>query len=342
MEQSPDKMRILALIAKRLLWFIPTAAGLIAVVFFISRVIPADPAAKLAGETASREAIEALRKKLGLDRPLLVQLADYYQQLAKGDLGVSLYTTRPVSEDLLARLPATIELTLAAMLIAVLLGIPLGVISAVRRNSLVDHGLRIVTVAGLAMASFWLALILQLVFAMDLGWLPLQGRITGFPPTPITGFMTIDALVTGNLSGLRSALAHLALPAITLAVPALATVVRFTRAGVLDTLGKPFVDYQRAIGIPRSLIVWKYVLRNALTSTVTQIGLLFGVLLAGAVVIETVFQWPGIGTYAYDAILQSDYAGVMGFTVYGGAIFMLANLVVDVVHGIIDPRGGRA
>jgi peptide/nickel transport system permease protein len=335
-------MRILALIANRLLWFVPTAAGLIAVVFFVSRVIPSDPVALLAGETASREAIEALRTKLGLDRPLLVQLFDYYVQLLKGDLGTSLFTTRPVSADLAARLPATIELTLAAMLIAIVVGIPLGVISAARRNSLLDHGLRFVSVAGLAVASFWLALILQLVFAMDLGWLPLQGRIKGFPPPAVTGFMTIDAILAGRWDRLESALRHLTLPAITLAVPALATVVRFTRAGVLDTLGKPFVDYQHAIGIPRTLIVWKYVLRNALTSTITQIGLLFGVLLAGAVVIETVFQWPGIGTYAFEAILQSDYAAVMGFTVYAGGIFMLANLLVDITHGLIDPRGGRS
>jgi peptide/nickel transport system permease protein len=334
-------MRILALIAKRLVWFVPTAAGLIAVVFFISRVIPSDPVALLAGETASREAIEALRIKLGLDRPLLVQLLDYYRQLLRGDLGTSLFTTRPVSEDLLARLPATIELTLAAMLIAVVIGIPLGVISATSRNSPLDHGLRILTVGGLAIASFWLALVLQLTFAMKLGLLPLQGRITGFPPPAATGFMTIDALLAGRWDRLASALAHLTLPAVTLAVPALATVVRFTRAGVLDTLGKPFVTYQDAIGIPRALIVWKYVLRNALTSTVTQIGLLFGILLAGAVVIETVFQWPGIGTYAFESILQSDYAGVMGFTVYAGGIFMLANLLVDIAHGIIDPRGGR-
>jgi peptide/nickel transport system permease protein len=335
-------MRILALMAKRLLWFVPTAAGLIAVVFFISRVIPADPAALLAGETASREAIDALRTRLGLDRPLLVQLGDYYAQLLRGDLGTSLFTTRPVASDLLARLPATIELTLAAMLIAVLLGIPLGVISATHRNSLLDHGLRIVTVAGLAMASFWLALILQLVLAMDLGWLPLQGRISGFPPRPITGFMTVDALASGRMDQFASALRHLALPAVTLAVPALATVVRFTRAGVLDTLGKPYVDYQQAMGIPRALIVWRYVLRNALTSTITQIGLLFGILLAGAVVIETVFQWPGIGTYAFEAILQSDYAAVMGFTVYAGGIFMVANLLVDISHALIDPRGGRS
>ncbi len=334
-------MRIIFLIGKRLAWFVPTAAGLIAIVFFISRIIPSDPVALLAGDTATKAQVEALRIKLGLDRPLIIQLLDYYRNLLQGDLGTSLFTTRPVADDLFARLPATFELTLAAMLIAVLIGIPLGVVSALRRNTALDHALRIVTVAGLAMASFWLALILQLVFAMDLGWLPLQGRITGFPPKPITGFMVIDAALAGRPDRLVNVLAHLCLPAFTLAIPALATVVRFTRAGVLDTLQKPFVTYQSAIGIPRSVVIWKYVLRNALTSTITQVGLLFGILLAGAVVIETVFQWPGIGAYAFEAILQSDYAGVMGFTVYAGGVFMLVNLLVDIVHELIDPRGAR-
>jgi peptide/nickel transport system permease protein len=327
-------MRILALILQRIAWLVPTLAGLVAVVFFISRVIPADPVSKLAGETASRAQIELLRQKLGLDRPLLVQLADYYRQLLSGDLGTSLFTTRPVWDDLYARLPATIELTIVAMIIAVVIGIPLGVVSALYRNTIIDHLLRVITVAGLAVASFWLALVLQLYFAMDLGWLPLQARITGF--------YIVDTLMEGNFTRFRNVVAHLTLPAFTLAFPALATVVRFTRAGVLETLQKNFVVYQRAMGIPSGLIVWKYVLRNSLISTVTQIGLLFGILLAGAVVIETVFQWPGIGAYAFEAILQSDYAAVMGFTVYAGAVFGIVNLVVDIGHAILDPRGAGA
>jgi len=331
-------MRILALVLKRLAWLAPTLAGLVAIVFFISRVIPADPVALVAGETASRAQIELLRQKLGLDQPLLVQLAQYYKQLLSGDLGTSLFTTRPVWEDLSARLPATIELTVAAMLVSVVLGIPLGVIAALHRNSFIDHLLRIVTVAGLAVASFWLALLLQLLFAMDLRWLPLQARITSFPPPSITGFYVIDALIEGNFTRLGNVLAHLTLPALTLAFPALATVVRFTRAGVLETLQRSFVTYQRAMGIPGGLIVWKYVLRNSLVSTVTQIGLLFGILLAGAVVIETVFQWPGIGAYAFEAILQSDYPGVMGFTLYAGFVFGIVNLAVDVSHAVLDPR----
>jgi len=335
-------MRILALVLKRLAWLAPTLAGLVAIVFFISRVIPADPVALVAGETASRAQIELLRQKLGLDQPLLVQLAQYYKQLLSGDLGTSLFTTRPVWEDLSARLPATIELTVAAMLVSVAFGIPLGVISALYRNRFIDHLLRLVTVAGLAVASFWLALMLQILFSMDLRWLPLQARITGFPPPAITGFYVIDALIEGNFTRLGNVLAHLTLPALTLAFPALATVVRFTRAGVLETLQRSFVTYQRAMGIPAGLIVWKYVLRNSLVSTVTQIGLLFGILLAGAVVIETVFQWPGIGSYAFEAILQSDYPGVMGFTLYAGFVFGVVNLIVDVSHAVLDPRESAA
>jgi ABC-type dipeptide/oligopeptide/nickel transport system permease component len=335
-------MRIVALVLKRLAWLAPTLAGLVAIVFFISRVIPADPVALVAGETASRAQIELLRQKLGLDQPLIVQLAQYYKQLLSGDLGTSLFTTRPVWEDLSARLPATIELTVAAMLVSIVLGIPLGVVAALNRNNFIDHLLRVVTVAGLAVASFWLALLLQLLFAMDLRWLPLQARITGFPPPAITGFYVVDALIEGNFTRLGNVLAHLTLPALTLAFPALATVVRFTRAGVLETLQRSYVTYQRAMGIPTGLIVWKYVLRNSLVSTVTQIGLLFGILLAGAVVIETVFQWPGIGAYAFEAILQSDYPGVMGFTVYAGFVFGVVNLIVDVSHAVLDPREAAA
>jgi ABC-type dipeptide/oligopeptide/nickel transport system permease component len=335
-------VRILALVLKRLAWLAPTLAGLVAIVFFISRVIPADPVALVAGETASRAQIELLRQKLGLDQPLLVQLAQYYKQLLSGDLGASLFTTRPVWEDLSARLPATIELTVAAMLLSVVLGIPLGVISALHRNRFIDHLLRVVTVAGLAVASFWLALMLQILFSMDLRWLPLQARITGFPPPAITGFYVVDALIEGNFARLGNVLAHLTLPALTLAFPALATVVRFTRAGVLETLQRSFVTYQRAMGIPAGLIVWKYVLRNSLVSTVTQVGLLFGILLAGAVVIETVFQWPGIGSYAFEAILHSDYPGVMGFTLYAGFVFGVVNLIVDVSHAVLDPREAAA
>jgi peptide/nickel transport system permease protein len=331
-------MRLLALLLHRLAWFVPTLLGLLAVTFVISRVIPADPVALVAGETATPAQVDALRKQLGYDRALPVQFVAYVGQLVRGDLGRSLYTTRPIVDDLAARLPATIELTLVAMIASVALGIPLGVCSALWRNSLLDHGLRVITVSGLAIASFWLGIMVQLLFAMRLGWLPLNGRLTGFPPRGITGLLLVDSVLTWDWPAFGGALAHLALPAATLAFPALATLVRFTRAGVLDVMQSNFVLYERAMGLPRPVIVWKYILRNALTSTVTQMGLLFGILLAGAVVTEAVFDWPGIGTYAVNAIIRSDYNAIMGFTVWAGTIFILVNLLVDVAHTLIDPR----
>src|SRR5215510_1341949 len=299
-------MRLLALILSRIAWFVPTLGGLLALTFVVSRVIPADPVALIAGETATPAQVAALRHQLGFDRPLPLQFVGYIGRLLRGDLGTSLYTTRPIADDLASRLPATIELTLVAMAVSVVVGIPLGVVSALKRNSVLDHALRVVTVSGLAIASFWLGIMLQLLFAMRLGWTPLNGRLQGFPPQSITGFYLVDTAVTGDWPTFGRALLHLALPAATLAFPALATLVRFTRAGVLDVMQSNFVLYERAMGLPRPLIVWKYILRSALTSTVTQIGLLFGILLAGAVVTEAVFDWPGIGTYAVNSIVRSD------------------------------------
>lgn len=319
----------------------PTIAGLIAIVFFISRIIPADPVALVAGETASAAQKAEVARQYGFDKPLPVQLGNYYLQLLRGDLGRSLFTTRPVAEDLFARLPATIELTVVAMIVAIVAGIPLGVAAALARNSAFDHAVRIVTVSGLAIASFWLGMMLQWLFAMKLGWTPLRGRLEGFPPSGVTGLLLLDSLLAGNLATFGRALAHLILPTVTLAFPALATVVRFTRAGVLEAMQSPAVAYQRSMGMPESVIVWKYILRSALTSTVTQIGLLFGILLAGAIVIETVFDWPGIGNYAFNAIVQSDYNAVMGFAVYAGVVFIVVNLLVDLLHALIDPREAR-
>ena len=331
-------MRLLALALHRLVWFAPTLLGLLVVTFVISRVVPADPVALVAGETATPAQVDALRRELGFDRPLAVQFGDYIGRLARGDMGTSLFTRRPILEDLLHRLPATIELTLVAMIVSIVVGIPLGVLSALWRNSLLDHALRVVTVSGLAIASFWLGIMLQLQFAMRLGWAPLNGRLQGFPPEAVTGFYLLDAALARDGATLVAALRHLALPAATLAFPALATLVRFTRAGVLDVMQSNFVLYERAMGLPWPLIVWKYMLRSALTSTVTQIGLLFGILLAGAVVTEAVFDWPGIGTYAVNSIVRSDYNAVMGFTVWAGAIFIVVNLLVDIAHTLVDPR----
>ncbi len=334
-------MRTLALIVNRLLWLVPTLVGLLAIVFFISHVIPADPAAFLAGENASPETVAAVRAKLGLDQPVYVQFGRYIVSVLQGEMGQSIYTGRPIADDLASRLPATMELAIAAVLVASVIGVPLGVVSALYRNSWLDHVLRVVTIAGLAMASFWVAIILQLTFSMRLGVTPLTGRVEGWGPEPITGFYIIDALLMQDSEILIDALHHMMLPVATLALPAAATIVRFTRAGVLNALSSNYVLYETAMGYPRRLVIWKYVLRNALIGTVTQIGLIFGILLAGAVVVEAVFDWPGLGLFAVNSILSSDYNAVMGFTLVAGTMFIVVNLVVDILQGMIDPRESR-
>src|SRR5919201_1358733 len=212
-------MRLVALLVRRLAWFIPTLLGLLAVTFVISHVIPADPVALIAGETATPAQVAALRKQLGYDRPLAVQFADYVGRLVRGERGTSLYTTRAIADDLAQRLPATIELTLVAMVVSVVIGIPLGVVSALWRNSILDHAVRVVTVSGLAIASFWLGIMLQLFFAMRLGWAPLNGRMQGFPPRGITGLFLVDSVLTWDWPAFAAALRYLALPPLTLAFP---------------------------------------------------------------------------------------------------------------------------
>lgn len=332
-------MRRLELTLRRLIWFVPTLLGLVMIVFAISHVVPTDPARILAGENATEAQVAALRTQLGFDQPLPVQFLRYVGDVLRGEMGKSLYSQRPIAEDLRARLPATLELTIVAVVLASLVGIPLGVISALRRNSWLDQVLRLGTIAGLAVASFWLAMELQFLFAMKLNLAPLNGRIDGFGPDKITGLLIFDSLITGDWESLGGALHHIMLPAVTLALPAAATILRFTRAGVLEVVNSNFVLYERAMGLPRRLIVWKYILRNALISTVTQIGLIFGVLLSGAVVVEAVFDWPGLGTYAVNSILQSDQKAIMGFTLLVGAMFVTINLIVDLLHSVIDPRG---
>ena len=326
------------MVARRILWMPPTLLGVVLIVFLVSHVVPSDPARVMAGENATPDQVAALRHQYGLDLPLPWQFARYVGDVATGNMGTSLFTQRPVAEDLWARLPATLELALYAIVIAVLVGVPLGVVAALRRNSLLDHVVRVVTITGLAMAAFWLAILLQLLFSMWLGLTPVQGRIDGWGPDPITGFYTVDAVLRGDWETLGQSLRYLALPVLTLALPAMATIVRFTRAGVLNVMSSNFVFYQAAMGIPRRRVVWKYILRSALIGTLTQIGLIFGNLIAGAVVVETVFDWPGLGSFAVSSILQSDYNAIMSFTLFVGVVFILVNLLVDVAQAVLDPR----
>lgn len=327
-------------VARRILLAIPALVGLVALIFVLIHVVPGDPAAILAGDQASPQQIAALKAQYGFDRPLIVQFAVYLAQLARGNLGVSYLTQRPVSTEILQRLPATLELTLVSMTGATILGIPLGLLAAQWHNRWLDHLLRVLSMGGLAVASFWLALMLQFAFSMSLNLLPVHGRLSEglAPPPTITGFFLIDALVSGQWAVLKDAAAHIVLPAVALAVAPTAVIMRFTRAAVLTTLRRDFVAYERAVGYPRFVLMTKYVLRNSLVTPVTQIGLLLGGVLGSAVVIEAVFDWPGLGSYAVLSIASADYQATLAVVLVIGIFYTAINLLVDIVHAMIDPR----
>jgi len=331
---------LLPFLLRRALHAVPTLFGLLIVTFLLIRIVPADPAAALAGDNATPQQIENIRHQYGFDRPILEQLVLYLGQVLRFNFGESQYSHRPVGMDIRQRLPATLELTAAALLIATGLGIPLGVIAGVYHNRWPDFLLRVISITGVAVAAFWFAIMLQLLFAMQLEWLPLRGRLgDGIVPSPdLTGSLILDSLLAGRWDVLWDALRHLVLPAVTLSLGGLATITRFTRAGVIETMQKDFVLYERAVGYPRRRLIWIYVLRNSVTAAVTQIGLLFGALIAGAVVVEAIFDWPGIGNYAVLAILTADYKVMLAVTLLIGVIYTVVNILTDLVHGLLDPR----
>jgi peptide/nickel transport system permease protein len=331
---------LLPFLLRRALHAVPTLFGLLIVTFLLIRIVPADPAAALAGDNATPQQIENIRHQYGFDRPILEQLVLYLGQVLRFDFGESQYSHRPVGMDIRQRLPATLELTAAALLIATGLGIPLGVIAGVYHNRWPDFLLRVISITGVAVAAFWFAIMLQLLFAMQLEWLPLRGRLgDGIVPSPdLTGSLILDSLLAGRWDVLWDALRHLVLPAVTLSLGGLATITRFTRAGVIETMQKDFVLYERAVGYPRRRLIWIYVLRNSVTAAVTQIGLLFGALIAGAVVVGAIFDWPGIGNYAVLAILTADYKVMLAVTLLIGVIYTVVNILTDLVHGLLDPR----
>lgn len=331
-------MKIFAYILKRLAYSIPTLFGLILIVFFLSRVIPTNPVIAIVGQAATPAQIEALEKKYGFDQPLHIQLLNYLKKLARGDLGIALRSNRPVVWELKRRLPPTLELVLAATAISIFLGVPLGITAALRRNSWLDHCLRSFTIGGLAIPSFWLGIMLQLTFGLYLNIFPLGGQMTNTTPPHITGFMVIDAILALDTKRFVDALYHLVLPAFTLSMPGLATVARFTRSGFIGVMQSDYILYERSMGLPRKMIVYKYALRNAIVATVTQIGLIMGILLAGTVIIEYIYFWPGIGAYMIEVILNFDYDGILGTTLLIGVAFLLINIIVDIIQAYIDPK----
>ena len=331
---------LVRLIVRRLIFLVFVLFGLSVITFGLSHVIPGDPARLMAGPRASRSAVEKLREKYGLNDPVPVQYVTYVSNIAHGDFGMSFTTRRPVSQDHKRYLPATAELGLCAFVLATAIGIPLGVLSAVKRDKWPDHLARFISISGLALPVFWLAIMAQFVFFGKLGWLPDGERlpIGVDPPRTITGLYTVDSLLTGNLPLFLLSLKHLALPTVVLAYGSLAVITRMVRGGMLEVLNQDYIRTARAKGISQHAVVLGHALKNALLPTVTSIGLQIGLLLSGAFLVEIVFSWPGIGRYAVDAIQRLDYNATMATTLIIALVFVLLNLVVDIAYLFLDPR----
>jgi peptide/nickel transport system permease protein len=328
-------------IGKRLVTTIPSIIGVIIVTFLLTRVLPGDPAAYFAGPAATPQAIEEIRKSLGLDKPLPEQFARYVKDLTKGDFGKSLTSGQPVANDIASRLPASAELTLVGLIVSMLIAVPLGIAAAVKQGSFVDHACRIVATAGVSLPVFFTGLILVYVFYYILGWSPAPlGRLDVFYSAPpnVTGFYLIDSLIAGEWETFRASAAQLILPAATLAIFSLAPITRMTRASMLAVLGSDFVRTARASGLtPRTVIV-TYAFRNAMLPVITTLGMVFSFLLGANVLVEKVFAWPGIGSYAIEALIASDFAPVQGFVLTMAIMYVALNLLIDMLYGVIDPR----
>ena len=327
-------------VLKRLAGLIAVIAGVTVITFAISHMIPGDPAQMLAGPRAAPEAVAKIRTDLGLDQPLAVQYARYVGDLLQGDLGTSIVTGRAVAQDLAQVFPATIELIVAALLIAVSLGILIGTLAAVFRGSPIDVGARLLASASLSIPAFWLALVLLLLFYGVLGWLPGDGRIgVAFdPPARVTGFYVIDALAAGDLTLLADVLAHLALPAVTLALASVGGIIRVVRSSMIEVLGEDYIRTAVASGLRWRTVVFNHALRNALIPVVTVLGLEAAALLFGSVVVETVFVWPGAGSYVLGAIFALDFPVIMGFTVIASIAYVLVNTGVDLLYRVLNPQ----
>jgi peptide/nickel transport system permease protein len=313
--------------------------GVSIIVFFMVRAIPGDPAQILLGQQATQEQVQQLRAQMGLDKPVIVQYAVFLRDAVTGDLGDSIVTGRPVITELLVRFPATLELTAFAMLIAVAVGVPAGVISAVRQYSLLDKVTSVLALTGISMPIFWLAMVLILIFGVRLELLPFPGRLSsGVSIQAFTGLVLVDSLITGNFGAFWDGLTHLIMPALALGTIPMAVITRMTRSSMLEVMDEDFVRTARAKGVVPWRVVFKHALRNAMLPTVTVIGLQVGLLLGGAIITETIFSWPGVGQITYDSIYRRDYAMIQGVVLYGALLFVLVNLVVDVLYAVLDPR----
>jgi ABC-type dipeptide/oligopeptide/nickel transport system permease component len=334
---------MLRMILRRLLAALPNLVGVVVISFLLTRALPGDPAAYFAGGAATKEAVEQVRAALGLDKSLPAQFFVYVGGLLRGDFGLSITTGQPVLQELVARLPASLELVLIALLLSCAVALPLGVAAASRPGSWIDQLCRLVTTAGVSLPTFFTGLLLAYVFYFLLGWAPAPlGRLDPMfsPPRTVTGLYLIDALLVGDLALWWASAKQIVLPTLTMAIFVLAPIARMTRASMLQVLSSDFVRTARASGLSTTTVRIRYALRNALLPVVTTLGMVFGFMLGSSVIIEKVFGWPGVGSYAIDALTASDYAPVQGFVLAMGVLFVLLNLLVDVLYTVIDPRVG--
>jgi peptide/nickel transport system permease protein len=326
-------------IIRRVLSLIPTLLGVSIIVFLFLRMIPGDPALALAGEHATEANVERIREEFGLNKPLPAQYILYMGKVLRGDLGRSILSRRPISDEITARFPATIELSFCAMVVALMVGLPAGIVSATKRNSLFDNAAMVGSLLGISMPIFWLGLMLNWMFAVQLGWLPSVTRLdSNIELQRITNLIIVDSILTGNAAALLNGMKHLVLPAVALGTIPMAIIARMTRSAMLEVLEQDYVRTARAKGLSERVVTLRHALANALLPVITILGLQVGVLLSGAVLTETIFAWPGIGRWLYLSILSRDYPIVQGMALFITLIFLVVNLLVDVSYALVDPR----
>jgi len=326
-------------ILHRLLSLIPTVLGISLLVFLMVQLVPGDPAEMMLGERASEQAIQDLRQQLGLDQPLYIQYGMFLSRLVRGDLGRALRTNEKITVEIAERFPATIELSLMAMLFAVTLGMLAGIISATRQYSLFDYASMILSLVGVSMPIFWLGLVLMIIFSVNLGWLPLSGRMSyNIQLQSVTHFYLLDSVLAGDWKALRDVLWHLVLPAFTLSTIPMAIIARITRSSMLEVLRQDYIRTARAKGLSRFAVHYQHALKNALIPVITVIGLQFGILLGGAILTETIFAWPGIGLWLLNAVYARDFNAVQGGTMLVATTFVSINMIVDVLYAWVNPR----
>jgi len=329
-------------ILQRTLLIIPVVLLAMTIVFFISRLVPGDPARLIAGEYASEEQVQKIRAEYHLDRPIPVQFLLYLRDSLRGDFGISMHTRRAVSDDIKNFYPATLELSLVSIFLVIFIGVPLGVVSAVKKDKWSDHFARFLALGGVSAPIFWVGILLQLLLFYHLRLLPIGERLTyGIaPPLHITGLYMVDSLLTGNWKTLWDSVYHLILPAVLMTVSSMSSVVRQTRGEMLKVMKEDYVLFHKAYGLSDRMIIYKYALRNALTPTVSVTGLTFGVLLSRAYLVEVICNWPGIGRYVSLAVLSSDFPAIVGSTLVIGFSYAVINVLVDIVYILLNPKVG--